>query len=342
LQKEWLFNRANAWFMGNFSREESSATENAHKSLVPKYAKRSINMVGNLKQRLFGVAVESDGTKAYVTTEAGELWFVDLQTEIWHLLIHDLKRPRGIAIESDRNVLYAVMNQYDAPKSRWREKPFENKEGLGRLWKVNLQTGDRIPLTGLMKVQEKLSSPSAHANYLEGWGWKAPPGILRWPVSVAIEKSRESLLVTQARAICRVNIKTSTIEYPISIPLCSNLYDLAIEKSGTVLALESGVWGEFSYGRLLRLDLVSGNLKQLGAGWPLTTGIASLPSEKRVLIAQQFPFPFGRIFEYNVDSSTRYIMREWIGLDSPTQVAIPSDSSFALITTHRGLYRIDL
>ena len=343
LRNGWLLERAKAWLKGEFIEDEKSGTQQTIETFIATRSKSRIEAVSNLRRPVSGIAIDPIAQCAYVTTgDVGETVRVQLDTWECASISTKLNRPRGIAIEAATNYIYVVENQYQRYQKEVLPKALQEKEGLGRLWKINVDTGERTPITYLEILRttlEGIASILLEQDDPEEF-WRRVRGVLRWPVSVVIEKPQRSVLVTEARRLCRVNLKTGKIELALSIPLCFNLCALAIEKNGTLLLLDSGVWDRFGYGRLMRGNLKSGKVTSLAEGWAMTMGIALRPSGESVLISQGYSRPYGRVFELDLLSGKE--IQCWEGLNKPAQVAVVPDSSDALAATRDGLYRLIL
>ena len=341
LRNGWLLEHTKAWLKGKFTENEKSGTQQATETFIVTRSKSRIEPVGNLRRPLSGITIDPIVQCAYVTTgDIGEIFWVQLDTWKCASISTKLKRPRGIAIEAKTNYIYVVENQYQRYQKEVLPKTLQEKKGLGRLWKINVDTGERTPITHLKILRttlEGIASILLEQDDPEEF-WRRVHGVLRWPVSVIIEKPQQSVLVTDAHKLCRVNLKTGKIELALSILLCFNLCALAIEKNGTLLLLDSGVWDRSGYGRLMRGNLKSGKVTTLAEGWPMTTGIALRPSGESVLISQGYSRPYGRVFELDLHSGKE--IQCWEGLNKPEQVVVVPDSSYALAATRNGLYRL--
>jgi len=341
LRNRWLLEHAKAWLKGKFTEDEKSGTQQATETFIATCSKSRIEPVGSLRRPVSGIAIDPIVQCAYVTMgDVGEIVRIQLDTWKCASISTKLNRPRGIAIEAGTNYIYVVENQYQRYQKEVLPKALQEKEGLGRLWKINVDTGERTPITHLEILRttlEGITSILLEQDDPEEF-WRRLRGVLRWPVSVVIEKPQQSVLVTEARRLCRVNLKTRKTKLALSIPLCFNLCALAIEKNGTLLLLDSGVWDRSGYSRLMRGNLKSGKVTSLAEGWPMTTGIALRPSGESVLISQGYSSPYGRVFELDLHSGKE--MQCWEGLNKPEQVVVVPDSSYALAATRNGLYRL--
>jgi len=339
----WLLERTKAWLKGEFLEDEKSGTQRAIKRLIATRSKSRIEPISNLPRPLSGIAIDPATQCAYVAIgDVGEIVRVRLDTWQFATIATKLNRPRGIAIEPGTNLIYVVENQYRRYQNEVLPKALPGKEGLGRLWKIDVNAGEHTPITHLQILRTALDEVDnilLKQDDSEEF-WSRIRGVLRWPASVVIEKTQQSVLVTEARRLCRVNLKTGRIELALSIPLCFNLSGLAIEQNATLLLLDSGVWDRSGYGRLMRGYLKSGKVTTLAEGWPMTISIALRQSGESVLISQGYSRPYGKVFE--LDLRSRKEIQCWEGLNKPGQVAVAPDESYALVTTREGLYRLRL
>jgi hypothetical protein len=259
----------------------------------------------------------------------------------------------GIALENQdgKETLYFIENIcYQTP---WLGA-IEEKIGAGRLSRVVLETGQALQ-RDLITCKSEPSRVGANLKscemlWLEYKNYhKAETlaklhdlyGLLNWPNSLIIEKPRSSLLVTEARGLSRVNLKSGEIQYLYSFPLCFNLNDLCMENKDSLLLLDSGVAGKDSYGRLFRINKKSGKIKNfIVEGINRAEGFKVNPEGKSVFLSQNHPYPYGRVCEIRLSDGKE--LRCWRGLDEPRAIAISLDATYALVTSKRGLYKLTL
>jgi len=314
--------------------------ENLHlEKISSNSSNKQLEKVDNSPYNLYGIAVDLNKKLIYVTQtgrtgENGKLFYSGLNFEEWKILREGLKIPLGIDIEPDGSFLYLVENQYQG--ARWTIS-IQNKEGAGRLWRIDTLTGVKKPITRLNYISSIWVLLKGKNIEIEEF-WQKMRGLLRWPTSVVVEKSKKLLLVTEAKRLSRVNLENGEITLALSIPLCFNLNAIALEEE-TILLLDAGVWGPSGYGRLYRGNLKNKSTEILKEEIPMATGL-TLFTDKKVLITQGYSYPYGTVCE--IDLNTRQQKKICEGLDEPRSIVLTPDHNYALITSRGGLYKLRL
>lgn len=356
LADNYLFNRLRSWVnKKDFSIEKERTVFYTNK-ILKHIIKRSgqIDLIDDFPTDLYGIAIDTQNSRGYITKSGanGGLICFDLSNWNWKYIIKDLKHSLGIAIESFKShtLIYLVENScYQMP---WLGK-LQGKEGAGRIWKIRIDPNQRIKkeLITYNKLQINLKKSVDRIDFLwDGYKeWHKEEtlnkiheefGILNWPNSVLIENPNFTLLVTEARSLCRIKIKTGQIEKAFSIPLCFNLNDISLIDEDNLILLDVGVAGQNSYGRLLKGNLITGDVESILEGIPKPECLRIFPSRNSVLISKSHPFPYGEVIEVSLKNGM--ILRTWKGLDEPRGIAIAQNEKYALIASCKGLYKIML
>ncbi len=267
-------------------------------------------------------------------------------------LIKDLKHALGIAIKPLKSKTYIYLVENICNHTPWIGA-LQGINGAGRIWKIIIKSKKiikREPITCKI-IPQDIKKSKRHIKILweEYKNWHKEEtlneihrefGILNWPNSILIEKDNCSLLVTEARQLCRINIETGKIEKALSVPLCFNLNDMSLINNDKVILLDVGVADQNSYGRLLRGNMKTGYIESIKEGITRAECLKLMPSGKSVLISKNQPFPYGEVIE--VDIKNAKILRAWKGLDGPRGMDVSPDREYALIASCKGLYKIKL
>lgn len=337
LEADWLLNRTRDWLNGVFSPEEQFDFKKEVLSKAEDYEGR-IQAILNVSVPLSGIVIDPISSRAYLARrDEGEIIKVDLDTWQTSTIPVNLENLRGIAVENGTNYIYVISNRYKRNSWELPLRPIEKKSGIGRLWEINIDSNKYKALTkiNLLKVFSTVVTNFFAKQELSA-SWKNINGGLRWAYSIVVENPNESVFVTEARRLCRINIKTGRLESPINIPLCFNLVGVAIEDKENLLLLDAGVSGS-SYSRLMRGNLKTGEIAVIIEG-KSTNSFAIHKDRNSVFLSQGKDFPLGRVFE--LDIITKKEVQSWNYLNKPTQIAIEPNGKYALVTTMDGLFKL--
>lgn len=262
---------------------------------------------------------------------------LDRRTGKLSTLASGFQNLRGLAFDATSRELYAVSNKY---RSRPRWAPW-SRGGIGQLWAISIATGAKRPLTRIRWIRTVLGLARIWKEPGQEAVWKQLIGGLRWPTSVIVEEPGRFLLLTEAKAIRRIDLRTRALSTPAEIPLPFNVVGLATEAPGTLLVADAGVHPN-GFGRLMRLDLRDPRLDVLASGWHGLGSLAYLPSRRLALLTQVGPWPRGCAFSLAIDESDRPPQFSWQGLDDPSQFSIGPDDDEVLLSTGDGVVHLDL
>ena len=290
---------------------------------------------------IWGIALDSDRRLLYATTNQpdGMVLRADLWTARVDVLATGLPRPRGLAISKSGQFLYVVSNQYrhisGAP--RW----LEGLEGVGQLWKVDCQTGDTAPVTSFSSRGRSFAYLRKNFHKDSSKFWRYQQGVLRWPASILIIDDRTAL-VTEARALVKVDLQSGGIQRVDLVPLAFNIFDLVSFGRDKIVVLDSGVWsGEFGSGRIFRLKIGSKAVRKLASLGPKASAIETSQKPNQLYVSYCYTKPDGKVSL--IDLTTGEEVRVWSGMNEPRSVtAVPYSGVCLLVGTREGVMKLTL
>ncbi|HHT9147017.1 MAG TPA: SIR2 family protein [Candidatus Wunengus sp. YC61] len=304
------------------------------------------NMEVLSEKKISGLCVDSSGTRLFATVRhdsEAAIMAIDLKAPSGKMetpLLSNLNQPRGLALSANEHTLLYVENSFIS--GRWKMVPiirnFANLSGAGRLWRFNIESRRNVPITKLRLIN--LIKVIINAKFNVRVAWKKTNSFLRWPVAVLPEVDGKSAIVTQAKSLSRVDLRTGKTLDILKPPLCFNLCGIVRTPTGELIGIETGVWEQRGFGRLLviRSNGDTYSSESVVEGPPRLVGIAFSQRDSTVLVCQDLAWPFGRalIFSYPGFVNTGYIGC----LDRPSLPLCHPTWDFFLVATRRGLEKI--
>jgi hypothetical protein len=277
-----------------------------------------------------------DNTLYVVLNEQQAVGELDMGTGKLRIIAHGFQKLRGLALDPLTNTLYVVSNKYQGVVSR---APW-NRVGIGQLWAVDVATGAKHAMTRIHWPQTLRGLPTIRGKGKEAY-WKQLAGGLRWPTSVLVEEPGRSLLLTEAKAIRRLALKTGKLSTPLKLDLPFNVVGLAQEDRDTVLIGDAGVHPN-GFGRLMRGHLDTEAVEVLASGWKGVGGAGFLPARRLALLSLIGPWPRGQVLAVNVDTPNQVPPHRWSGLNGPSQFSYSQTEDQLLVSTLDGIVELRL
>ncbi|MDY7091558.1 MAG: SIR2 family protein [Acidobacteriota bacterium] len=284
------------------------------------------------------------------TDQAPSLWVlgrtskvlqkVDVQSGALETIKTDLIAPRGLVWDPAASLLYVVENRYRTGKRLPGAAQLGEKAGLGRLWALD-QSGKTVrPLTRLnfLRASARLARKSFSGLPLSeilGRGL----GVLSWPTSVLLERPGVSVLLTEARALVRLDLASRKLSYPVEIPLCFNLVSLSRGPGGSILMVDGGVYPH-GRGRLLVADLDSGRVQVLYESATRLTHVAWHERHEMALVSTGWGWPRGKVLAFRLGGTGASLVGQWEGLDYPGPITVIEEMDLVLVGTAEGLVEL--
>jgi hypothetical protein len=329
LKDDWLFHRCEAWLRGEF-RDFPVAYPSTIVSPSPWRIRYP------MKEKMGGLA--RSGDKIYVALpKRNEVVELDMKTGNLRSLVRNLLSLHGLAFDPATQALYAVSNRYRSllPKAPW------SRGGIGQLWAVNVENGSKRSLTRIRLIRTGLRMAKNRWRGIRKMSWKQLVGSLRWPTSVIVEEPGRTVLLTEAKAIRRMDVLSKALSNPVELPLPFNVVGLAMEAPGVLLVADAGVHPN-GFGRLMRVCLHDQSVEVLAGGWPNIGSMAFLPSRGLALLVQGGPRSKSRIFALSVQEPTKPSAYSWEGLHHPSHICLNADESEVLVSTQEGIVELTL
>jgi hypothetical protein len=91
----------------------------------------------------------------------------------------------------------------------------------------------------------------------------------------------------------------------------------------------------------MRCNLHSRSNTVIAGGWSQIGGVAMDSKRQRILVAQGFPWPAGRVFAVSV-RRPRQPIAEWSGLNRPGAIVVDSSQRAAMVSTADGVCELEL
>ena len=340
LKDSWLLKQSNQWIHGT-----------ALEDPIPE-AQRAVRREGRpweIRYQLPGGAVhlalaqlQSSLVLWILTGKPRQLLKLDLGSGVAEPVAAELAVPRGMAWDPKVHQLYLVENQYRT-RTKLPDLPLvSGKTGLGRIWAFDTEGRVIRALTGMKSAVvlprlTKLRHSDRGLSEVLGRG----TGFLVWPTSLLLERPGESLLVTEARDLARLDLLTGDLSYPVEIPLCFNLCGLAKGPGETVLLVDGGVHPT-GRGRLMIAHLPTRSVKTLAQGETRFNSVLWHERSQLALVSVGWSWPRGQVIAFQISADKAQLIGSWKGLDRPGSLVAEEGAETALVATTQGVVELNL
>lgn len=287
-----------------------------------------------------GIATVNDKV-VFAVPATGELWSFAAESQRSSRLVDGLSNPRGLAYDSQTDKVYLVENRYRIARGELPLPELPRLGGAGRVWSFDLRTKALAPVTGLSlitsagAVARKILSEGIDSETLFG----ELRGVLRWPMSVAVEVPGQSLLVTQARSLLRVGMDGGYTDNVVRIPLVFNLVGVALVDI-YIMLIDGGVHPH-GCGRLLcrspgqeEATVIREGLRRVGA-------VAAIGLKGLFAFSHGGWWPDGMVELCHV-ANPAHSVHQWSQLNAPSQIALSPLGDSLFVATAEGIVRLSL
>ncbi len=306
------------------------------KHFGPDVLRTSGSTVRRLNRRLIyrgrssGMGASPDGGALYISDAANkELLKIDLETDAISVVATRLKDPRGVAVARDGRV-FVVQN-------RLLRTPLLPTTGAGSVLEISpshrRRSLTRFQFRDLLALAKLLR---------KGTRWSELRGSFRsalsWPTDVAWRARDDTVFVTEARALTRVE-PNSEPERICEPELAFNLHGLDVAPDGALVGVEQGIGQMFCWGRVERFEFTEAGIRisrsVAAEGLTRLMALCFVPSRRQIVVAQTLTWPLGALltFDYPFLDNAR-ILR---GFDFPQKVEYIPYRDLLAVNTPEGV-----
>ncbi len=291
-----------------------------------------------IDRNISGLTSDSHG-KIYATTRVqgrGEVILIDPLSGSSQVVFDYLKRPRGIILQEASNLLFVIDNEFRAVRNE--PKTLEGIEGIGRIWQINLISGDALPLNSLGKYDSYLLRRLIRQNRADLRA--ACPSILSWPTDLTFRTQR-TIVATEARSLVEIELATGSLKRYAPFRLPFNICSIKPINQQRFLILDAGVTDfEIGTGRLLTVNLATGTSRVLTELGPLATSATLSQDKQNAYVAHTHPSSRGYVVKFNI--SSRDVVSKWEGFNGAGSMLLLEAQNTLLVSTRDGLLALDL